>query len=59
MEKEEPLHVYLTAETEDNLEVGEAMINAILLQSEEARKYAIVTYDGNSIKRIWCENCGK
>lgn len=35
------------------------MINAILLQSEEARKYAIVTYDGNSIKRIWCENCGK
>jgi hypothetical protein len=57
--KEEPLHVYLTADTEDNLEVGEAMINAILLQSEEARKYAIVTYDGNSIKRIWCENCGK
>jgi hypothetical protein len=35
------------------------MINAILLQSEEARKYAIVSYDGNSIKRIWCENCGK
>jgi len=26
----EPLHVYLTANSEDHLEVGEAMINAIL-----------------------------
>jgi hypothetical protein len=35
------------------------MINAILQQTEEARKYAIVTYDAGSSKRIWCENCGK
>ena len=55
----EPLHVYLTANTEDHLEVGAAMINAILQQTEEARKYAIVTYDHAAIKRIWCENCGK
>jgi len=28
--EEEPLHVYLTADTDDHLEVGAAMINAIL-----------------------------
>lgn len=54
----EPLHVYLTADSEDNLEVGEAMINAILQQTEEAKKFAIVAYDSNVTKRAWCENCG-
>ena len=55
----EPLHVYLTANTEEQIEVGSAMINAILQQTEEARKYAIVTYDHAATRRVWCENCGK
>jgi len=49
----------LTADTDDCLEVGSAMINAIINQSEEANKWAIVTHNGNNTKRLWCENCGK
>jgi len=51
--------VFLTADTDENLEVGEAMINAILQQTEEAKKYAIVAYDPSVSKRVWCENCGQ
>ena len=54
----EPLHVFLTADSDENLEVAQAMINAILQQTEEAKKFAIVTYDGGAKNRLWCENCG-
>ena len=43
----EPMHVYLTADSDENLEVGAAMITAIINQTEEAKKFAIVTYDSS------------
>ena len=55
----EPLHVYLTANSEENLDVGAAMIEAILKQTEEAKNWAITTYDTSVTKRVWCENCGQ
>ena len=55
----EPLHVYLTANSEDHLEVGAAMITAIIQQTEEAKNWAITTYDQSVTKRVWCENCGQ
>lgn len=59
VDKDEPLHVFLTADLEEQLEVGASMINAIIAQDESAQKYAIIAYDPNAKKRIWCENCGK
>jgi hypothetical protein len=35
------------------------MIEAILNQSEEAKKLSLVIYDSNSLRRVWCESCGK
>lgn len=54
----EPLHVYLTANSDEHLKVGEAMINAILRQTEEGKNWALMTYDHAAVKRVWCENCG-
>ena len=36
VDKDEPLHVYLTADLEESLEVGASMINAIIAQDESA-----------------------
>jgi hypothetical protein len=58
-EEQEPLHVYLTANSDEHLEVGAAMITAIINQTEESRKWAISTYDMGAAKRVWCENCGQ
>ena len=58
IQKEEPLHVFLSADNEDHLDVGAAMINAIIQQTDEAKRFAIVTYDNSALKRVWCENCG-
>ena len=55
----EPLHVYLTANSDEHLEVGEAMIQAILRQTEEGKNWALMTYDHSAVKRVWCENCGQ
>lgn len=49
----------VTADNDDDLEKGCAMIQAILNQSEEAKKLSIVIYDSNSLRRVWCESCGK
>ena len=35
------------------------MINSILLQTEEAKKFAIIAYDGTGLRRVYCENCGQ
>lgn len=56
---DEPLHVFLTADNDDCLEVGASMINAILQQTEEAKKFAIIAYDPGAMKRVYCENCGE
>lgn len=56
---DEPLHVLLTADLEEQLEVGASLINAILQQTEEAKKFAIIAYDGTAVKRLFCENCGQ
>lgn len=49
----------VTADNDDDLEKGCAMIEAILNQSEEAKKLSLVIYDSNSLRRVWCESCGK
>ena len=56
---DDPLYVLVTADNDDDLEKGCAMIQAILNQSEEAKKLSIVVYDSNSLRRVWCESCGK
>jgi transcriptional regulator of heat shock response len=53
------LYVLVTADNDDDLEKGCAMIEAILNQSEEAKKLSLVIYDSNSLRRVWCESCGK
>jgi hypothetical protein len=49
----------VTADNDDDLEKGCAMIEAILNQSEEAKKLSLVIYDNNLMRRAWCESCGK
>lgn len=58
-QEDEPLHVLLSADTQEQLDVGEALIKAIVHQTEEGRKFALVSYDNNMNVRAWCENCGK
>lgn len=58
LDDEEPLHVHLTADTEEQLEHGATMVNAILQQTEEAKKFALILHDGTGMKRVFCENCG-
>ena len=58
LDEEEPLHVHLTADTEDQLEHAATMINSILQQTEEAKKFALILHDGTGVKRVFCENCG-
>lgn len=53
------MYVLVTADNDDDLEKGCAMIEAILNQSEEAKKLSLVIYDSNSLRRVWCESCGK
>ena len=35
------------------------MIEAIFQQTEEAKKYAVIAYDGAGMRRVYCENCGQ
>ena len=59
VEKEEPLHVHLTADNEQQLDHAEQMIQGIIQQTEDAKKYAIIAYDGSGMRRVYCENCGQ
>ena len=56
---EEPLYVLVTAEQDEDLEKGCAMIEAILHQTDEAKKLKIVVYDHLTLRRVWCESCGQ
>lgn len=53
------MYVLVTAETDEDLEKGCAMIESILHQTDEAKKLKIVVYDHLTLRRVWCESCGK
>ena len=58
--EDEPLHVLLTAEKNDDLDKGVAMIEAILNQTDEAKKLQIVVFDHlGGMRKAWCESCGQ
>eukprot|EP00347_Sterkiella_histriomuscorum_P011570 403371954 len=60
-DENEPLYVLVTANTDDHLAKGCAMIEAIILQTDEDKKYQMVAYDHltTKTKKGWCENCGE
>jgi splicing factor 1 len=55
---DEPLHVLVTAERSEDLEKGVAMIEAIVNQTDEAKKLPLVLMDIGSTRKVWCESCG-
>jgi hypothetical protein len=55
---DEPLHVLVTADKEDELERGCQMIEAILNQTDEAKKLQVVVFDHLTRSKVWCESCG-
>jgi len=58
--EDEPLHVLVTADRNEDLEKGVAMIEAIIYQTDEAKKLQLVVYDHiGGTRRVWCESCGQ
>lgn len=55
---DEPLHVLVTADKDDDLEKGCAMIEAIINQTDEAKKLQVVVFDHLKRSKVWCESCG-
>lgn len=58
---DEPLHVLVSAERNDDLDRGVAIIESILLQTDDAKKLQLVVYDhfgGGANRKAWCESCG-
>jgi hypothetical protein len=49
----------VTASTDEDLEKGVAMVEAILQQTDENKKYQMVVYDHLNTKKVWCESCGE
>ena len=48
----------VTADTDDDLEKGCAMIESILHETDEAKKLQIVVYNHLTLRKVWCESCG-
>jgi hypothetical protein len=54
------MYVLITANTDDDLSKGVAMIQSIIEQTDENQKYQLAVYDHlNSMKKVWCESCGE
>jgi hypothetical protein len=54
------MYVLITANTDDDLSKGVAMIQSIIEQTDENQKYQIAVYDHlNSQRKVWCECCGE
>ena len=54
---EEPLYVLVTADNEEDLEKGCAMIENILHETDENKKLQVVVI--NHLRKVWCESCGE
>jgi len=54
------LHVLVTAERNDDLDKGVAMIEAIINQTDESKKLQVVVFDHlGGMRKAWCEVCGQ
>ena len=49
----------VTADTDEDLEKGCSMIEAILHETDEAKKLQIVVYNHLTLRKVWCESCGQ
>jgi hypothetical protein len=49
----------VTAERNDDLDKGVAMIEAIINQTDESKKLQVVVFDHlGGMRKAWCEVCG-
>ncbi len=59
-DENEPLYVLITANNEEDLQKGASMIEDIIAQTDENKKYQIAVYDHlTSHRKVWCESCGE
>ncbi len=50
----------MTAERNDDLDKGVAMIEAIINQTDESKKLQVVVFDHlGGMRKAWCEVCGQ
>ena len=50
----------ITANSDEDLNKGVAMIQSIIEQTDENQKYQIAVYDHlTSMRKVWCESCGE